>query len=59
VVLTGTSMGGQQSLVTEDAWLHRSEEVLATIVHGGRFIPYEGLTRPGWSESSPRATVGR
>lgn len=30
----------------QDAWLHRSEEVLATIVHGGRFIPYEGLTRP-------------
>ncbi len=23
----------------QDAWLHRSEEVLATIVHGGRFIP--------------------
>jgi cephalosporin-C deacetylase len=30
----------------QDAWLHRSEEVLATIVHGGRFVPYEGLTRP-------------
>ncbi len=30
----------------QDAWLHRSEEVLATIVHGGRFIPNEALTRP-------------
>jgi cephalosporin-C deacetylase len=30
----------------QDAWLHRSEEVLATIVHGGRFIPYQGLTHP-------------
>ncbi|MGB6489330.1 MAG: acetylxylan esterase [Steroidobacteraceae bacterium] len=30
----------------QDAWLKRSEEVLATIVHGGRFIPYQGLTRP-------------
>jgi cephalosporin-C deacetylase-like acetyl esterase len=32
----------------QDAWLHRSEEVLATIVHGGRFIPNEALTRRGW-----------
>jgi cephalosporin-C deacetylase len=30
----------------QDAWLQRSEEVLATIVHGGRFIPNEALTRP-------------
>jgi cephalosporin-C deacetylase len=30
----------------QDAWLHRSEEILATIVHGGRFIPDEALTRP-------------
>ena len=29
----------------QDAWLKRSEEVLATIVHGGRFIPNEALTR--------------
>jgi cephalosporin-C deacetylase len=28
------------------AWLARSEEVLATIVHGGRFIPNQALTRP-------------
>lgn len=28
----------------QDAWLHRSEEVLATIVHGGRFIPNPRLT---------------
>jgi cephalosporin-C deacetylase len=31
----------------QDAWLKRSEEVLATLVHGGRFIPNERLTRPG------------
>ena len=31
----------------QDAWLKRSEEILATIVHGGRFIPNEALTRPG------------
>ena len=30
----------------QDAWLKRSEEILATIVHGGRFIPNEALTRP-------------
>ncbi|MFZ0500739.1 MAG: hypothetical protein WAU49_04935 [Steroidobacteraceae bacterium] len=30
----------------QDAWLKRSEEVLATIVHGGRFIPNVTLTRP-------------
>jgi cephalosporin-C deacetylase len=30
----------------QDAWLQRSEEVLATIVHGGRFIPNPALTRP-------------
>jgi cephalosporin-C deacetylase len=29
----------------QDAWLKRSEEVLATIVHGGRFIPNPLLTR--------------
>jgi cephalosporin-C deacetylase len=29
----------------QDAWLKRSEEVLATIVHGGRFIPNPRLTR--------------
>jgi cephalosporin-C deacetylase len=29
----------------QDAWLQRSEEVLATIVHGGRFVPNEALTR--------------
>lgn len=29
----------------QDAWLKRSEEVLATLVHGGRFIPNEALTR--------------
>jgi len=30
----------------QDAWLKRSEEVLATIVHGGKFIPNQALTRP-------------
>jgi cephalosporin-C deacetylase-like acetyl esterase len=30
----------------QDAWLKRSEEVLATLAHGGRFIPNERLTRP-------------
>ena len=30
----------------QDAWLKRSEEVLATIAHGGRFIPNQALTRP-------------
>jgi cephalosporin-C deacetylase-like acetyl esterase len=30
----------------QDAWLQRSEEVLATLAHGGRFIPNERLTRP-------------
>ncbi|MGH8297686.1 MAG: acetylxylan esterase [Steroidobacteraceae bacterium] len=30
----------------QDAWLERSEEVLATLVHGSRFIPNEALTRP-------------
>jgi cephalosporin-C deacetylase-like acetyl esterase len=30
----------------QDAWLKRSEEVLATIVHGGRYVPNEALTRP-------------
>ena len=30
----------------QDAWLKRSEEILATIAHGGRFIPNEALTRP-------------
>jgi cephalosporin-C deacetylase-like acetyl esterase len=29
----------------QDAWLERSEEILATIVHGGRFLPNEALTR--------------
>jgi len=29
----------------QDAWLERSEEVLATIVHGGRFVPNPELTR--------------
>jgi len=29
----------------QDAWLHRSEEVLATLVHGGRFVPNPRLTR--------------
>jgi cephalosporin-C deacetylase len=29
----------------QGAWLQRSEEVLATIVHGGRFIPDPALTR--------------
>ncbi|HEX5460286.1 MAG TPA: acetylxylan esterase [Steroidobacteraceae bacterium] len=29
----------------QDAWLKRSEEVLATIVHGGRFVPNPELTR--------------
>jgi cephalosporin-C deacetylase len=47
----------------QDAWLHRSEEVLATIVHGGRFIPNEALTRPvprsGWPESRAHGTVPR
>jgi cephalosporin-C deacetylase-like acetyl esterase len=31
----------------QDAWLKRSEEVLATIVHGGRFVPNGALTRSG------------
>ena len=30
----------------QDAWLKRSEEVLATIVHGGQFVPDPQLTRP-------------
>jgi cephalosporin-C deacetylase len=30
----------------QGAWLARSEEVLATIAHGGRFIPNQALTRP-------------
>ncbi|HEV2268039.1 MAG TPA: acetylxylan esterase [Steroidobacteraceae bacterium] len=30
----------------QDAWLQRSEEVLATLVHGGTFIPNGALTRP-------------
>jgi cephalosporin-C deacetylase-like acetyl esterase len=30
----------------QGAYLQRSEEVLATILHGGRFIPNEELTRP-------------
>jgi cephalosporin-C deacetylase-like acetyl esterase len=30
----------------QDAWLKRSEEVLATIVHGGQFVPNEALARP-------------
>jgi cephalosporin-C deacetylase len=29
----------------QDAWLERSEEVLATMVHGGRFIPNPRVTR--------------
>lgn len=29
----------------QDAWLKRSEEVLATLVHGGRFVPNPELTR--------------
>ncbi len=37
----------------QDAWLQRSEEVLATIVHGGHFVPYQGLTRPVPGASSP------
>ena len=28
----------------QDAWLKRSEEVLATIVHGGQFVPNPELT---------------
>ena len=30
----------------QDGWLHRSEEILATLVHGGRFTPNGVLTRP-------------
>ena len=30
----------------QDAWLKRSEEILATIVHGGRFIPNAQFTPP-------------
>jgi cephalosporin-C deacetylase-like acetyl esterase len=30
----------------QDAWLKRSEEILATVVHGGRFLPNQALTRP-------------
>jgi cephalosporin-C deacetylase len=30
----------------QDAWLKRSEQVLATIVHGGKFIPNPAFTRP-------------
>ncbi len=30
----------------QDAWLERSEAVLATLAHGGRFVPNEALTRP-------------
>ena len=29
----------------QDAWLQRSEEVLATLVHGGAFLPNGALTR--------------
>jgi len=29
----------------QDAWLKRSEEVLATSVHGGGFLPNEALTK--------------
>lgn len=29
----------------QDAWLKRSEEILATIVHGGEFVPNGALTR--------------
>ncbi|MGH8180964.1 MAG: acetylxylan esterase [Steroidobacteraceae bacterium] len=29
----------------QDAWLKRSEEVLATLVHGGEFVPNPQLTR--------------
>jgi cephalosporin-C deacetylase len=42
----------------QGAWLERSEEVLATIVHGGRFMPNEALTsragRSGPGESRVR-----
>ena len=31
----------------QGAWLQRSQEVLASLVHGGRFVPNESLTRPG------------
>ena len=30
----------------QDAWLKRSEEILATIVRGGQFVPNPELTRP-------------
>lgn len=30
----------------QDAWQKRSEEILATMVHGGRFVPNPQLTRP-------------
>jgi cephalosporin-C deacetylase len=38
----------------QDAWLQRSEETLATIVHGGHFIPNEALTR---SSRVPRSAA--
>ena len=30
----------------QDAWLQRSEQVLAMLVRGGKFVPNESLTRP-------------
>jgi cephalosporin-C deacetylase len=37
----------------QGAWLERSEEILATLVHGGRFLPNEALTRPRPAPPSP------
>jgi len=37
----------------QDAWLKRSEEVLATIAHGGRFVPNQALTRPRSALAAP------
>lgn len=40
----------------QGAWLERSEEVLATIAHGGRFVPDQALTRPRSASMARRAT---
>ncbi len=39
----------------QGAWLARCEEVLATIVHGGRFVPDQALRRPAPSAGAPEA----
>lgn len=43
-LFTGRATGG--AVGADGIWLKRSEEVLASIVHGGRFIPNPAFTRP-------------